>query len=420
MTARRALGNARWIVGSVGGIILAGFAAWLVLLLTSPSVTVTEAVEGPVVQAFYSTGTVQPEREYPIRANAPGTLQDVKVDKGDKVKVKQIVAVVVDPALKFQVDKADAELKEKLARASPGQSPVLQEFDSKIQAYGEMVDISKREVDRIKGLVEGNAGAQADLDTALDRLKKNWSECESFKSQRAAKLLELQREVDVAKAALATAKSNFDQQSLKSPIDGVILNRPLPLGTRVAVNDDIMRIAQVAPESLVIRAAVDEEDIAKVRLKQTVRLTLYAFPTRSFEGRVTRIYDQADADRRTFEVDVKLAELEPHLQPGMTGELAFVMDSRDRAIVVPSQAVQNGSVYVLEANRLKRRPVQIGLRSVERTEIISGIKPRDRVIISPVANYRDGKRLRPTFIDPLTAAGLNKPPPIQEAFKSFQ
>jgi len=226
--------------------------------------------------------------------------------------------------------------------------------------------------------------------------------------------------VDVAKAALATAKSNFDQQSLKSPIDGVILNRPLPLGTRVAVNDDIMRIAQVAPESLVIRAAVDEEDIAKVRLKQIVRLTLYAFPSRAFEGRVTRIYDQADADRRTFEVDVKLAELEPHLQPGMTGELAFVMDSRDRAIVVPSQAVQNGSVYVLEANRLKRRPVQIGLRSVERTEIISGLKPGDRVIISPVANYRDGKRLRPTFIDPLTAAGLNKPPPIQEAFKSFQ
>jgi hypothetical protein len=75
---------------------------------------------------------------------------------------------------------------------------------------------------------------------------------------------------------------------------------------------------------------------------------------------------------------------------------------------------------VLEGNRLKRRAVQVGLKSIERTEITSGLKPGDRVIISPVADYADGKRLRATFMDPIAAAGLNKPPPIQEAFKSFQ
>ena len=86
-----------------------------------------------------------------------------------------------------------------------------------------------------------------------------------------------------------------------------------------------------------------------------------------------RFDDQADADRRTFEVDVKLSEIEPHLQPGMTGELAFVVESRERAVVVPSQAVQSGAVYVLEQGRLKRRPVKVGIKSVERTEILDGL-----------------------------------------------
>src|SRR5687768_10597797 len=166
MSALRAQGNAKWIVALAAGLLAIGLVAWGVLVLTSPAVTVTEAVEGPVVQAFYSTGTVQPEREYPIKANAPGTLEAVEVDKGDRVKAGDVLAVVADPALQFQVDKAAAELKERVARADPKLSPVLQEFEAKIEAYSELVDIAKREVERVKGLVERSAGGQADLDLA--------------------------------------------------------------------------------------------------------------------------------------------------------------------------------------------------------------------------------------------------------------
>ena len=419
MISRRAQANAKWIPTFAIAIVVLALVAWGIIVLLSPAVTVTEAVEGPVVQAFYSTGTVQPEREYPIKANVPGIVQEVKVDKGDRVKKDDVLAVVADPALQYQVDKAQAELREKLTRADPKLSPVLGEFDAKIQAYSELVEIAKREVERVKGLVERSAAGQSDLDVALDRLKKNWSDFESFKAQRAAKQLELQKDAEVAKAALATAQWNLDQQTVRSPTDGVVLNRPLALRTRVAINDELMRVARVEPAALVIRAAVDEEDIANVMTDQLVRLTLYAFAGRVFEGKVTRVYDQADADRRTFEVDVKLTEAEPRLQPGMTGELAFIMASRERAIVVPSQAVQNGSVYVIEDHRLKKRAVELGIRSVERTEIKSGLNVGERVVISPVFDYREGKRLRPHFVDPVAAAGVNKPPPVQEAFKSF-
>lgn len=421
MSRRRAQSSAKWVLGAavliaaiVGGVFLA-------LRLTSPLVTVTDAVEGPVVQAFYSTGTVQPEREFPIKSNGAGILTEVKVDKGDHVKVGQPLAVVSDPELTFAARKAQAELEEKQQRAEPKTSPVIQEYDARIQAMQALLEISQREEARIRSLLEKNAAAQTDLDTATDRLKTVWSQSESLKAQRAAKLLELQRELEVAKSALDTAKWNLDQQTLKSPIDGVVLDRPLSVGTRVAINDRVMNVANIASDKLVMRAAVDEEDIIKVKPDQHVKMTLYSYADRVFEGRVQKIYDQADPERRTFEVDVKLAEPDNRLSPGMTGELAFEMASKDKAVVIPSQAVQKGGeVFLVQDGHLKKATAQVGLRGIERSEVISGINAGEKVLISAAADMKDGQRVRTSYLDPATAAGLNKPKIAQDAFKGFK
>ena len=168
-----------------------------------------------------------------------------------------------------------------------------------------------------------------------------------------------------------------------------------------------------------MRAAVDEEDVTKVRVDQTVRMTLYSYEDRTFEGRVARIYPQADPERRTFEVDVQIADPDPRLQPGMTGELAFVMAAKERAVVVPSQAVQKGVVHTVENGRLEKVEAEIGLRGIERTEILSGLRPGERVVISTVGDLRDGRRVRTTFTDPVTAAGLNQPKQVNDSFKGF-
>src|SRR5207248_2125403 len=173
---------------------------------------------------------------------------------------------------------------------------------------GEMLELVQHEEKRLRDAIAMNAASQTAVDLASERVKEMWAQLESLKSVRAAKKLELDREVEVAKSAVSIAQWNLDQQTLKSPIDGVVLDRPTSIGTRVAVNEQIMRVADVTSANLVMRAAVDEEDVARVRVDQAVRLTLYAFPGQIFSGRVDRIYEEADRERRTFEVDVKLAE----------------------------------------------------------------------------------------------------------------
>ena len=138
-------------------------------------------------------------------------------------------------------------------------------------------------------------------------------------------------------------------------------------------------------------------------------MSLYSYPDRVFTGRVSRIYDKADPDRRTFEVDVKIEQPDERMAAGMTGELAFVIAAKDKATVAPRQALQNKKLFTVRDGKLAAVDAEVGLTSVERVEIVSGLNVGDRVVISPVGGLAPGQQVRTEYMDPTTAAGLNKP-----------
>lgn len=417
MTQRSAQATARWIL-LIGGAVVVVLLATGAFYLIGPSVTVTEVVQGPVVESFYATGTIEPSTEYPIRTGTAGLLIDVRVDKGDHVKKGQAIAVVSDPQLQLALDKAKASLDEATRRADEHISPVLAEFDAKTQAMQAMLDNANREEKSLEQVAATGASSRTDRDRAADRVKEHWSELESLKAQRAQMVLQLDNDLEVARAGVRAAQTDFDRQTLTSPVDGVVLDRPQPRGTRLALNDHIMQIADVRPANLVMRAAVDEENVAQVQTGQKVLVTLYSFPNQTFEASVSKLYDKAEPDRRTFEVDVKLAEPDPKLAAGMTGELAFVIAAKEQAPIIPSQAVQAGHVYTVHDGRLALADVKTGLKSVERVEILSGLSPGEPVVISPIALKDVGRRVRIARMDPKAAADLNTPPQ-REVFKGF-
>ncbi len=413
MIRRRAQATVRWMI-ALAVLLAAGLGVYFAYLSLRPVVTVTEVVQGPAVQAFYATGTLQPLREYPIRSNTEGLIEAADpakpyIDKGDHVAKGQPLAVVIDTQLRYLADKAAAMAEERRKRFDEKTSPVLQEFDAKISATSELLDIAKREQARITRLMEGGGASQSDFDRALDRVKTLWSELESEKSQKESMRLQLRRELDEAESALKIANWNLDQQVLRSPIDGVVLDRPVSLGTRLKVNDHAMLIADVRPENMVMRAQVDEEDVTKVRLGQVVRMVLYSFAGEPFDGKVTRIYDKADPERRTFEVEVSLSRTDRRFAAGMTGELAFEVQKREQTLVVPSQAVQEGKLYLVRNGRVKVIDADVGLKGVERTEILKGVQPGDRIVISPATSLHDGQTVRTQYVEPLPAAEQNRP-----------
>ncbi len=385
-------------------VVLAG-GAWGLHALLRPTVVVAEAGTGPVIEAFYATGTVQPQREYAIRTSIAGIITEVKVDKGDRVKKGQVVAVVSDPALDYALNKAEAQLQEQAALSDPKRSPALAELDARIAAQETLLDIAQRERDRQQELITKNAASQSDLDRSLERFKQTWGDLEALKEQRRMKALALARELEVARAAVQTARWNQELQTIKSPVDGVVLDRPVSRGTRMAANDHLMQVADLSPDNLVMRAAVDEEDHDQLREGQLVQMVLYSFPGRTFEGRVEKIYAQADPERRTFEVDIRFTPLRDRLAPGMTGELAFITQSKDQALVVPAQALQAGNIWTVDNGRAHRQVVKIGLKNVQRVEVVEGIEAGQLVILSSTADLSDGQRVGTRLQTPEEMAG---------------
>jgi len=431
----------RWLVAIVLLTGAAWAAWWVVALLTQPGVEVTRPVYGPVVQAFYANGSVEPSRTYPINSNFEGILTRVWVDKGDRVVAGQPLAFVLVDDMDMRLAQARAELDLKTRLADEASSPALRALDDNIKAAEEQLRLAQAEAKRIRDLVERNAANVVDLDRAADRVEALWSQAQTLRGQRATRKLELDRDVEVARQALLIVERNASRQTLRAPISGRVLDRPLPQGTRVKVNEPIMEIADVGPLRMVMRAKVDEEDKIFVRLGQRVTAVLYAFAGRTFDGVVARIYPRADPTLRTFEVDVWVIPDRPAvmaaelalegfgpLRPrsdhsrfaaGMTAELAFITDRRDRAMVIPSQAVQQGRVYVVRDGRLEEAPVRLGLRSVERVEVLSGLAETDRVVISAVGKLEAGQRVRiRSEADPTAAANLNRPRQ-ERVFKGF-
>jgi hypothetical protein len=317
---------------------------------------------------------------------------------------------------RFEQAKAERDQKAKLADAK--NSPVLAEFDARINAFTEIRVIADREFRRLSEIVP-RAASQTDLDRALDRLKVVTSDLEAARAQKATKKIELEKDLQVAESALRIAQWHLDRQTIRCPIEfGVVLDRPVTTGTRVAVNDHLLWLADVRPEQLIMRAAVDEEDKVTVKEGQMVRMTLYAYAGRAFTGKVKKVYDKADSDRRTFEVDVEMVEKEPTFSAGMTGELAFIQEEKDKAWVVPSQAVQGSEVWVVRDGALTKAEVKLGLRSIERVEIVSGLSPKDQVAISALDSPTEGQKVRTKFMDPTAAANVNKPK-VEKVFQDF-
>jgi len=410
----------RWFVflAVVAGIAVAGYVGYQ--RFSVPQVTLTEVVEGPVVQAFYATGTLVPHREYPVKANVEGTLVEVLVDKGSQVQKGQTVARVYVEEFLLKKTEAEAELELKKQLADLELSPIVLEFDAKIRAEEKRLEIAKREFDRLAQVRASGGRTLTELDKADEIVKTTFNTIEALKAAKATKLLEFQRDVKTAQVQLDIAKWNIDQQEITSPITGVVLDWPVSTGTRVKVNDMIMTVADVRYDQLVMRTNVDEEDKTRVLLDQPVHITLYSYPDRVYEGQVKKVYPKADPARRTFEVDVKILEPEPDFAAGMTGELAFVVDRKETALVIPSQAVQAGAVWIVRDRRLAQADVKLGLRSIQRTEILSGVEPGDQVVVSPIGNLREGQEVRTTSLDPGVAAGLNEPKTSVSQFKGFK
>jgi RND family efflux transporter MFP subunit len=143
---------------------------------------------------------------------------------------------------------------------------------------------------------------------------------------------------------------------------------------------------------LQVDAYVDETDIGKVRVGQAATFSVDAFPDKEFSGKVTAIYPKALIQQNvvTYDVVIMIDNHERLLRPDMTANTTITVAKRDKVLAIPNQAVRREEgdrvVFVQEGDRLVRRAVKTGWKDKSYTEVLSGLKEGERVVVGELEN----------------------------------
>jgi membrane fusion protein, multidrug efflux system len=183
----------------------------------------------------------------------------------------------------------------------------------------------------------------------------------------------------------------LDNYTITAPMDGVVLRRDGEVGEIIEPGQILFRIG--VPKPLQIVAEVNEEDIPRVALGQTVLLRSDAFIGRALTGKVREMTPAGDPVAKTYRIRIALPDDTP-LRVGMSVEANVVTRAKENALLIPADAVQGGHVFIIDGNLVRRRGVEIGIRGARAVEVVSGLADGERVASPAPATISDGHRIR--------------------------
>jgi multidrug efflux system membrane fusion protein len=250
------------------------------------------------------------------------------------------------------------------------ESPLVQLFDAPDQgdlaSFKAQAVVGQLSLDRAKQLAAKQFGPQSTVDQA-------------------------QAAYDQAIAGIAKTQALISQKLVRAPFAGELGVRHVEVGQYLTAGTTIVTLTDLS--MLYANFTVTEKQSAQLKVGHIVRVLVDAYPNRSFEGKITTIEPQISADTRNIRVQATIANPDMILKPGMFTTITVVLPDKPAVVTVPETSVDytlyGDSVFLLTDKQEQdgktsltavRTFVRTGNRIEGRTEIISGVKPGDRVV----------------------------------------
>lgn len=210
-------------------------------------------------------------------------------------------------------------------------------------------------------------------------------------------------ELDSAKSALKSIQANIDstrllleQATIRSPIPGIVATRSIEKGEIPKDKEPVFIVVDTS--SVLVRYTVNESDLKRITLGQVVKLTVDAFPDKTFTGKVHLISPLVDPQSRTAEVKVQAPNPNGLLKPGMFSRGEFVETTKQQAFFIPTRSIvpgkekDKGYIFVVNPQGLMfKKPVLLGSASGESTEIMGDLKAGMLVAVGDVMSIQEGQ-----------------------------
>ena len=359
-------------------IMGAGIIAYWQFFKTAPQQYRLQTVaKGDISQTVSANGTINPVALVNVGTQVSGTVKKLYVDFNSKVQKGQVLLELDDALLAAQqkqslanVQNAEASLELATANEARLRSLFTQEY------------VSKQELD---SAVQAKKSAEAQL--------------------------------KLAQATVERDRATLAYSVIRSPVSGIVVDRTVDVGQTVAASLQTPTLFKIAQDlsRMQIDANFAEADIGNIRVGQTVRFSVDAFPNRSFNGvvKLIRLNPTTVSNVVTYDVVINVENPEQTLLPGMTAYVSITVAERKDVLLVPNASLRfkpseattqraggqtaggpngappkaktnsfSGKVYLLEQGVLKPVSVSLGITDNRNTEIASGaLKEGDQIVV---------------------------------------
>jgi HlyD family secretion protein len=333
-------------------------------------VEIVSIEEGEVRATVSNTrvGTVKACRRAYLAPAAGGQVARLNVKEGDKVRQNQLLMEVWNQDLKAQLSLQEAQIRANQAAA-----------EQACQLKGGAI----REAERISRLQKYNRiVSEEQVDTKVTNAKAQSAACRSAKAA-----------VDVSQASRDTARAAIERTYVEAPFDGTVAEINVELGEYVTPSPPgiptLPAIDLLDVSCLYVSAPIDEVDAPQIKTGMTACVSLDAFSDKRCSGTVSRIAPyvlEKEKQARTVEVEVKLTDPKDlrELLPGYSADIEVLLANKPKALRVPAEAViENHQVLLLQDDGLLvERNFKPGLANWNYVEVLEGLQPGDRVVLS--------------------------------------
>ena len=385
------------------------------------------AVNESDIVTLNATGYLMAAHKIELATKVIGRVAWVGVEMGDKVQKGQVLVRLEDEEYKARVAQQQGELdaaRAKLAELEAGSRPqeILQAKANLDQADAQLAN-AERNLHRLQELDTARNVSLQEIGDAETLVKSRKAQVDAEKQMyEMAKLGPRKEQIDAQRAVvrqieggLALANVELDNTIIRSTTAGTVLARNVEVGEFVTTGfvgeqgakSYVVSIADLT--DLRVELDISQNDFAKVSAKQPCWITTDAYPDRRYDGVVDLISPEANRQKATVQVRVKVLNPDDLLKPDMNATVSFLSPSKlaatrsattapagERpAIRVPAKSVRNGAVFVVENDKAVQRTVTAGAADAKGdVEIKKGLIGGEDVIVDPPATLKDGDAVK--------------------------
>src|SRR6058998_3642891 len=343
-----------------------------------PVAEVAAVRRGTAISAVYGTVRIEPAFVVHVRAQNSGFIQLADPFSagrgaiGKSVERGELLATIADEATARQLKQARADLDAAVKRAAVSlpSSELLKAADDNLQRLEKVVS-------------SGNVPAV--------EYEKAKSEANRLRGALETERIERDRNLNSLEETTKKLEGEMKNAEVRSPIDGLLTNVQTIDGELVSDGNELFTVSS---RKNYVRGEVNEEDVGEVKPGMKAKLQLYAYRTRSFTARVTSIQPAADPTTQRYTIVLEMEDPPDNLMVGMTGEMNIITGTHEKALLVPTRDLIVDQALVVKRGIVRSRTVQVGFRTLDFAEAVSGLSEGNRVVVANQDKLRLGQPVR--------------------------